>query len=81
MTSSQARTFVERTGPDAASRLGALARRCRAGGARAALLRSRDEPNLHLLLIEGDVDLRPDDHDGARVWRFETTPDPEGAGR
>ena len=77
MTPPQARTFVERSGPDAAAELSAIARRCRAGGASVGLLRSRDEPQLYLLTITGDVELEPSERDGARVWRFETTPEAE----
>lgn len=64
-------TFVERSGVDAEAQLTGLARRLRAAATPVRLLRSRDEAELYLLVIEGAPDLAPDDAAGARVWRFE----------
>lgn len=70
-TPEPARTlFVERRGDDAARALTRLHRRLQGAGVTARLLASLEEPALHLLVIDGDPPLRPDELDGARVWRF-----------
>lgn len=64
-------TFVERSGTDADARLAALAARLRGSGAAVRLLRSREQADLALLVVDGDPALTADDVAGARVWRFE----------
>jgi hypothetical protein len=63
-------TFVERGGPDAGVALARLQERLAATGTASRLLASRDEADLHLLVIHGDPALSRDEADGARVWRF-----------
>lgn len=63
-------TFVERAGADADRRLAGLADRLRADGAVVRVLRSREQHDLALLVVEGDPPLAPDDLADARVWRF-----------
>jgi hypothetical protein len=64
-------TFVERSGPDADARLATLSARLRSEGTAVRLLRSRQQADLALLVVEGDPPLATDDVAGARVWRFE----------
>lgn len=71
MDSSSFVTFVERSGTDAAVQLTGLARRLRTSATPVRLLRSRDEAELYLLVVDGAPDLSPDDVADARVWRFE----------
>lgn len=73
-------TFVERGGGGARPALEALRSRLRADGLAVRLLRSRDDADLHLLLVEGDPALDPADVEGARVWRFESVDADEAAG-
>lgn len=68
-------TFVERRGPEGRAALAALARRVRAAGARGRLLRSVDEPELHLLVVDGAPPLADAELQDARVWRFEAAED------
>jgi hypothetical protein len=70
-------TFVERAGPDAGAALERLRARLAAAGTASRLLASRDEADLHLLVIEGDPPLADEEVAGARVWRFGAA----GAGR
>lgn len=75
-------TFVEREGPDADAVLRRLRRRLEGAGTPARLLAARDQPELRLLVVEGEPALRPDEADGARVWRFrEAGEDRRVAGR
>ncbi len=64
-------TFIERSGTDADARLAALAARLRGSGVAVRLLRSREQADLALLVVEGDPPLATNDVAGARVWRFE----------
>lgn len=64
-------TFVERSGPNAETILRDLRGRLRASSLPARLVHSIDDPELSLLIIDGDASLTPGDRDGARVWRFE----------
>lgn len=64
-------TFVERSGPNAEAILRELRARLDASSLPARLVRSVDDADLSLLIIDGDAELAPADHDGARVWRFE----------
>lgn len=74
-------TFVERQGPDADAALRRLRRRLVGAGTPARLLAAHDPPELRLLVVEGDPALRPDEAEGARVWRFrEAGEDPRIAG-
>jgi hypothetical protein len=63
-------TFVELAGPNAGATLARLRARLAAAGARSRLLTSRDEADLHLLVVDGDPPLGEDETRGARVWRF-----------
>lgn len=63
-------TFVERGGADARQALRVLQERLDALGCRSRLLASRDERDLHLLMIEGDPLLSEAERDRARTWRF-----------
>lgn len=72
MVASSSITFVERSGADAESVLRRLARRLHDASLSSTLLRSRDEPGLFLLVVDGDAALDTSDEAGARVWRFES---------
>ena len=67
-------TFIERGDDGARAALRRLRRRLSDDGLACRLLRGRDEPRLHLLVVEGDPVLAPDETRGARVWRFEDAP-------
>jgi hypothetical protein len=63
-------TFVELRGPSAAATLGRLRARLASAGTTSRLLVSRDEADLHLLVVDGDPPLERDVAHAARVWRF-----------
>jgi hypothetical protein len=66
-------TFVELGGPDAGATLARLRTRLAAAGASSRLLVSRDQADLHLLVVDGDPPLDGEDACAARVWRFRET--------
>lgn len=69
--------FLERHGTAGREALVALARRLDGEGLPCRLLRGSDEPDLHLLVVEGDPPLSAEERGEGRVWRFradEATP-------
>ncbi|NBC94890.1 MAG: hypothetical protein GVY27_00895 [Deinococcus-Thermus bacterium] len=74
-------TFVELGGPDAAATLDRLRARLASAGAPSRLLVSRDEADLHLLVVDGDPPLEGDETRGARVWRFREAQRPAASAR
>lgn len=66
-------TFVEIGGPDAEATLERLRARLAAAGTSSRLLVSRDDADLHLLVVDGDPPLERDETRGAKIWRFRET--------
>lgn len=65
--------FLEHSGPDARQVLQGLATTYRADGASAGLWRSSDQPEVWLLIVQGDEPELPLPS-GTRRWRFEAVP-------
>ncbi|MDZ7707369.1 MAG: hypothetical protein U5J97_05645 [Trueperaceae bacterium] len=63
-------TFVERDGPGAETALARLQARLEREGTASRLLRSHDQADLRLLVVDGPAQLTDDDIENARVWRF-----------